>query len=449
MSCRFVKITDFYPVFLAGVYEDAPGLSEKPYEEQLRALLSEGFGWADFFSRHLVTLGMDAHEIVMNAERLQRAWAHEHDVPETATLTEILWKQLEFLNPEVIFFENPMAVSWEFLRRCREKLPNIRCLIGWCACPFTNESSFIYSLFDLMLTSGIRFIQDFSAKGIPVRLMRHGFETSLLDEVPWGEDVKTVDITFIGSFFAGKGFHDERWRFFKELLLQGANIALYTDLPRERLVEVVEPRLLEAFLQSRTTKESVPLNYGALADFLEGEGHSHGAAFCRQIRKPVFGKRMFAALAQARIGIHVHPDVSGNYTGGMRPFEVTGVGASLLTDWKEDLSEIFAVGEEVMAFRSTEEAQTQIAALLENPEFRQAMARAGQEKTLSTHTYRHRTEELAEHIADLFAGQIPSRRKFFLPPASLMTGEGKRVLAQNTPGLYAFLKRLKGKWIPR
>ena len=38
------------------------------------------FGVADFYSFNLRALGHDAHDIHMNNEQLQRAWALEHGV---------------------------------------------------------------------------------------------------------------------------------------------------------------------------------------------------------------------------------------------------------------------------------------------------------------------------------------------------------------------------------
>ena len=43
-----------------------------------------------------------------------------------------------------------------------------------------------------------------------------------------------------------------------------------------------------------------------------------------------------------------------SYANNMRLYEATGVGALLVTDWKENLGEMFEPGKEVVAYRSPE-----------------------------------------------------------------------------------------------
>jgi len=66
----------------------------------------------------------------------------------------------------------------------------------------------------------------------------------------------------------------------------------------------------------------------------------------------------------------------------------------LLTDRKDNLGELFEIGKEVVAYSTAEEAAELIQYYLAHPDEAQAIARAGQARTLREHTYRHRMEEL-------------------------------------------------------
>ena len=77
----------------------------------------------------------------------------------------------------------------------------------------------------------------------------------------------------------------------------------------------------------------------------------------------------------------------------LRLFEATGTGALLLTDWKENLSEMFEPGKEVIAYKSPEECLELLTYYLEHDEDRAAIASAGQKRTLKEHTYLQRMEE--------------------------------------------------------
>jgi spore maturation protein CgeB len=85
----------------------------------------------------------------------------------------------------------------------------------------------------------------------------------------------------------------------------------------------------------------------------------------------------------------------------MRLYESTGTGTLLVTDWKENLGEMFDVGKEVAAYRSTDDCIAQIRYHLEHPEARDLVAAAGQERTLREHTYRQRMEQLVSIVGSL------------------------------------------------
>ena len=79
-------------------------------------------------------------------------------------------------------------------------------------------------------------------------------------------------------------------------------------------------------------------------------------------------------------------------------FEATGVGTLLITDWKANLHEMFEPGKEVVSYRSAEECAEVIQYYLEHDEEREAISRAGQQRTLRDHTYYRRMQELVHVV---------------------------------------------------
>ncbi len=82
----------------------------------------------------------------------------------------------------------------------------------------------------------------------------------------------------------------------------------------------------------------------------------------------------------------------------MRLYEATGVGTCLLTDWKENLSELFDPGREVVTYKNTDEAIEKVRYLLDHESERTAIAAAGQRRTLRDHTANQRAGAFAEII---------------------------------------------------
>jgi spore maturation protein CgeB len=84
-----------------------------------------------------------------------------------------------------------------------------------------------------------------------------------------------------------------------------------------------------------------------------------------------------------------------------RVFDVPAAGAFLLTDHKEALWELFAP-EEMVTFRTIEEAQEKLAYYLKYPGTRRQVATRARERVLSQHTYGHRLQVIVRQITETF-----------------------------------------------
>ena len=102
---------------------------------------------------------------------------------------------------------------------------------------------------------------------------------------------------------------------------------------------------------------------------------------------------MLRHLGRSRITINHHIDVAENYANNLRLYEATGMGALLVTDAKSNLGDIFDNGREVAAYRSPEQAVEMVQYYLDHDEERRAVARRGQQRVLTEHTYAHRMKE--------------------------------------------------------
>ena len=98
----------------------------------------------------------------------------------------------------------------------------------------------------------------------------------------------------------------------------------------------------------------------------------------------------------SKIGLNVH--ASQSRIGGVntRAFELLACGAFQLMDAIEGIEELLTPGEEVVCYRSPEEAGRLAAAYLKDPEARRRIAARGRARVLDEHTYVHRLRTLCE-----------------------------------------------------
>src|ERR1044071_434198 len=107
---RVLIVDTCYSAFLAAHYARNPGLAERSYLEQWHALMDTGFGTADAYSHHLGELGHTAHEVVVDCEPLQTAWAREHGLPSAAP-EDVLRAQVDDFRPDVVYVQNLHVLS--------------------------------------------------------------------------------------------------------------------------------------------------------------------------------------------------------------------------------------------------------------------------------------------------------------------------------------------------
>src|SRR5215217_5544261 len=71
---RIAVLDTVYPAFVDQFYARSPGLENRSYDDQLRALLDFSFGTSDAYTDGLRELGHDAVSVITNALPVQLAW---------------------------------------------------------------------------------------------------------------------------------------------------------------------------------------------------------------------------------------------------------------------------------------------------------------------------------------------------------------------------------------
>src|ERR1700754_4892949 len=355
---RILVLNADYPRFLAWLYRGRPGLENASYAAQMTARNASLFGVADFYSRNFAALGHAAAEIHVNNPWLQSAWAREHglgvalaDPPHRAgrsmipgwlqravapfkpmlrplarkvglspkldaAAETILLAQIEAFTPDLILNQDAFHVDTALMRRIKAIGKPI--LLGQVGiAPSRGED---WTVYDLMLSQLSATVQFFRHAGVCAEVNHLAFEPDVLNALP-AKPAQDIDISFVGTVSPD---HKQRIALL-EAVARRHQLALFGN----------PPRALPA---------SSPLH--------------------RCFRGEVWGADMYQALRRSKITLNSHIDMAGREAGNMRLFEATGVGAFLLTDFKDNLHTLFAPEREVAAWRSIDECLASIARYL-------------------------------------------------------------------------------------
>ena len=351
-----------YDGFIAHHYQLHPELLQMGYQTQLDGLLGTGFGDADFYSRGMSLAGWHASDVVVNCAELQGTWAREHGF--SGDLIAILVEQMRRLKPDVIYLQNLTLASAEILQRLR---PHTRLIVGQIASGVPASAN-LQGL-DIIVSSFPHFVQRFRQAGLCAYYQPLAFAPRILSQL--GRLRPQLPFTFIGGI---SGYH---------------------SMGTQLLADVAALTPLQVW------------GYGAdclPSDSLLRQRHQGEA----------WGLNMFQLMHSSCITLNRHIDTAERFANNMRLFEATGSGAMLLTDYKDNLADLFRIGEEVVAYRSANECADLVNYYLNHTEEAEAIALAGQARTLKDHTYDRRMAHTAE-ILDRHLRQPEARRRFGSP----------------------------------
>lgn len=394
---RLLRLTTLYPRYLEDFYGRNPALRGAAYAAQREAIDHDAFGWADFWIEALRPRGYEVLDVALNARHLQDAWASEHMGRPAAALSdrEIAFAQAKAFRPDVIWLD---VADEPLIQQIKSEVPSVRLVLGWMGSLVPDGPAWRHV--DLMLSCAPELVELLEQRGYRAAHLHHAYDPRVegrLEAHP-----KQWEVSFVGQIPVGEGTHSARAQLLDRVRRE-TDVAIFSpdgtvrarDVARSRLrgaVGSVGRGLLRAGVSEQSLRRFPRLARAALEDPSSRRGIPRGLR--RAIRPPVFGLAMFQVLRDSHATLNVHADYSPRFACNMRLFEATGVGACLVTDWKENLGELFELDREVVAFRSPEELLEKLRWLSAAPAEREAIAQAGRRRTLRDHTFARRAERL-------------------------------------------------------
>ena len=356
MLPRILFIQTFYDDFLRELYNERPMLRDLDFEEQSRQVFATGFGVGDVHSAELRVLGCEAQEVIANADVLQSQWAlehglaHEHNIHDRRR--QVVAAQVADYRPDIVYVFEWCPLGDAFLGELRS---DARRLVGQIASPLPPNRTF--AAYDLMISSCPPIVDHFRKNGTDAAYLKLAFDSRILDNL--AKPSPDIDVSFVAGFAES---HPDRIPWL-ERIMQDINVDVF------------------GYGIERTRPDS-PIRK-----------RHHG---------PVWGLGMYETLQRSRLTLnrHAHIDVRGSvdrrYANNMRLYEATGVGTCLLTEYKENLPEMFEPDREVIAYDDEADCIDKIRYYLSHDDKREAVAQAGRQRTLRDHTYNTRLAQLLD-----------------------------------------------------
>jgi spore maturation protein CgeB len=399
---RILRIDSIYKDYIQEFYRGNPDLIHQTYDEQKAVIDYDAFGTANFWSQVMNELNYEMTEIYVDIEPLQRTWAREQGIRnyQQTNLDKITLEQVKSFKPDILWVNN---YKENLLQEIRKEVPSLRFVLGWVgsAIPKTN----IWRYIDLILSCAPETVECLNCNGFRAEHLDHGFAHQIIQRLK--ESQSSIDVSFIGQIIRNKQFHLEREQILSELIERKVNLHIFTPSAGISLSEEIYALIRRNLFRGMNVlkKLGVPENtltkipkIGRAALWEERPLRPVNPRLKPFFKTAVFGLNMYQTIKDSKLILNIHADSSPKYASNMRLFETTGVGTCLITDWKENIKELFEPDREVVTYKSTDECVEKIQWLLNHPLEREIIAKRGQERTLREHCFTKRSLKLDEII---------------------------------------------------
>jgi len=235
---------------------------------------------------------------------------------------------------------------------------------------------------DLVLSCAQESVEQLQHSGYPAKQLHHGFDPRVLERLSHRE--KRFNFSFIGQLVRSSQFHLQREQLLKRLAVQ-SGITLFTSSADYGWTDDVKSLLMATAYDAVRILRAAGLSDEAVSALPVIRKAAHWSArpvrpvdpLLKPFMKPaVFGLEMLQVLSDSIMTLNCHADSSPRFASNMRLFETTGVGTCMITDWKDNLSELFIPDTEVVTYKSADECIEKVAWLLNHPAERAAIAAA-------------------------------------------------------------------------
>lgn len=379
MGYKLLEISALYSKYLDSFYEKNSFLNEYSYNEHLKKLMDDCFAECDFIHYELRKLGVDSQIVVFNDEKLQRKWKSEF---KDKSLFEIVTEQIKKINPDVLYVSDMSIFSASELKYLRTFTKNNCKYVGWhfSQVPYYAD---VLAQYDQIYT-GSKFLQNQISKYVKdIRLLYHAFNEKLLSVLP--NVPKENSLVFPGSIIIGEEFHNGRVDLIGKLKKYEIPCSYYGSLYGSFM-----PKNLRQAI-GMIYRHKVPSLFYIRTEKMIKEN----------IHAPVFGLEYYKVINNYTVCVNQHAKIAGTGAGNMRMFEATGLGVCLLTDARDENSDLFDIANEIVTYNSYDELIEKAKWLLENPKEAEKIAKNGQSRTLRCYSYRNKAEKMNSFIKEI------------------------------------------------
>lgn len=358
-------LTQYYTPYLNSFYFAHPNFKELSYKEMLNLLLNQFFADTGAAHYYFNRNGYESSIIIANCELLQKKWALENNFSfnELHWEKEIALAQIQHFKPDVFYIESIFSFYGAFIKEAK-----IHCkkVAAWISTPFTGDLPL--NDIDVIFSSTPDFVKLFNNKGIPAFYILPGFDERVLEKIK-NPTSKNINFSFVGGW---------------------SDVHINRKLLLTQFVDKTPLQIWGYGYKKNYSRRSL--------SFYKQYFFPENKELLKHYHHEVWGLEMYEILQQSLITLNVHEALLNGDVGNMRMFEASGVGTMLLNDYGNNLSQLFEIDKEIVAFKSFHEALEKYKYYIEHPTEAIQIGLNAQKRTLKDYTFNNHVLNISDKI---------------------------------------------------
>ncbi len=438
MSYRVFRLCISGPYY-RHFFDFADTIAELSFAESIQRCRERGFLYPGRFKAEMEKHGAEVFECLVDVPAFQKKWMMENGHGEDVfDRNDVFFRQLKAFKPDIVYFQTFLALAPEVRKRIKSECPSVRIVCGHRGFPIDDCTG--YEDVDAAFLGYPRLHEPWHRAGVKTYFHLHCFDEGLLPAIrKRAGELVPDDFSFIGT--TGWGFppHDGRYYDLRKVL-DATDLVIYGNEPesvsapmtaiaqsarpqlRKALIEAgrflpdlalkaiyktgqvsdldVLKRGAEAVLRRKKYGPETPVPAKQPAEFWYHREKPIRELYPDRIHPSLFGIEYFARLAASKVTWNRHLEMEGAGA-NMRLFEACGAGTCQLVDLRDEVTQAYVPDTEIAIYRSVDECIEKVRWLLDHPRERQAIAAAGQARTLRDHSVAKRAEIIHTHFVEL------------------------------------------------
>jgi hypothetical protein len=364
LGMRLFQNSGLYPSYLKRLNQLAG--QARGFNARRRTFLADRFG-ALHYLKPVLEGDADAFLTCGDDDVLQRDWARENGMRESATLEEILLAQVEHHRTEIFYNLDPVRYPGSFVR----KLPkSVRKTLCWRAAPSGNAD---LSAYGAVLGNFPSILNSWRSKGCRAELFFPAIDPQMEG---YGRGDRPIDVLFAGGY---SRHHSARAKILEQVASLASRLKVVYCLDASRLTMLAESRAGRLLPLRKLRRPK------AIAEIA---------------KPPVFGLQLYDLIGKSKIVFNGAIDMAGEDRGNMRCFEAMGCGALLVSD-AGNYPPGMEDGQTMQTYRSPEHARELISACLDNWSQSAETARRGRGRISSLYNKASQLQRFVELVSQI------------------------------------------------